>query len=159
MQFQVLLSLWRVTSGLWIDKIPEVAKTKVSKPKINSYIKVKTLPRPPKTANLNTPPHVYIMVWEDLQFHQNVHAKKVGVVSVTAVVLMQFCRGEAVFLCQSKSTLFGLSKVDAFKNHYDYLQQNINAFYGRQFCEPKRGGNFNFATTSWCFWISDCMFC
>ncbi len=33
MQFQVFLSLWSVTSCLCIDKIPEVAKTKVSKPK------------------------------------------------------------------------------------------------------------------------------
>ncbi len=31
------------------------------------FIKVKTLPRPPKTAHLNTPPHVYVTVWEDSQ--------------------------------------------------------------------------------------------
>ncbi len=30
------------------------------------FIKVKTLPRPPKTAHSNTPPHVYVMVWEVL---------------------------------------------------------------------------------------------
>ncbi len=29
MRFQVLLSLWSVTSSLCIDKIPEVTKTKV----------------------------------------------------------------------------------------------------------------------------------
>ncbi len=34
--FQVSLSLWSVTHRSCIDKIPEVAKTKVSKPKINS---------------------------------------------------------------------------------------------------------------------------
>ncbi len=44
MRFQVFLSLWSVTSCLCIDKIPEVAKTKVSKPEI-FFIKVKTLPR------------------------------------------------------------------------------------------------------------------
>ncbi len=33
MRFQVLLYLWSVTRGLCLDKIPEVAKTKVSKPK------------------------------------------------------------------------------------------------------------------------------
>ncbi len=38
-----------------IDKIPEVAKTKVSNPKRYSFIKVKTLPCPPKTAHSNTP--------------------------------------------------------------------------------------------------------
>ncbi len=39
MQFQVFLSLWSVTSWLCIDKIPEVAKTKVSKPKRYSQTK------------------------------------------------------------------------------------------------------------------------
>ncbi len=66
MRFQVFLSLWSVTSCSCIDKIPEVAKTKVSKPKYILY-KVKTRPRPPKTAHLNTPPHIYLTVWEDLQ--------------------------------------------------------------------------------------------
>ncbi len=61
MRFQVFLSLWSVTSC--IDKIPEVAKTKVSKPEI-FFIKLR--PRPPKTAHSNTPPHVYVTVWEDL---------------------------------------------------------------------------------------------
>ncbi len=32
MRFQVLISLWSVTSCLCIDKIPEIAKTEVSKP-------------------------------------------------------------------------------------------------------------------------------
>ncbi len=36
-------------------------------------------------------------------------------VSVTALVLMQACQGDAAFL--SESTLFGLLKVDAFRNH------------------------------------------
>ncbi len=51
----MFLSLWGVTSCLCIDKIPEVAKIKVSKPKRYSLSKVKTLPRPPKTAHSNTP--------------------------------------------------------------------------------------------------------
>ncbi len=41
MRFQVLLSLWSVTSWLCIDKIPEVAKTKVSKPKRYSLSKLR----------------------------------------------------------------------------------------------------------------------
>ncbi len=45
------------------------------------------------------------------------HVKKEGVVSVTAVVLMKPCQGDCVFLCESKSTLFGLPKVDAIRNH------------------------------------------
>ncbi len=43
-------------------------------------------------------------------------------VSVTAVVLKQPCQGDAVFLCESERTLYDLLKVDAFRNHYDYLQ-------------------------------------
>ncbi len=56
-----------------------------------------------------------------------------------------------MFLGESKSTLFGLLKVDAFRNHWDYLQQKSNAFYGRQFREPRRGDNSDFAMTIWCF--------
>ncbi len=67
MPFQVFLSLWSVTSCLYIDKIPKVAKTKKSQTKEIFFIKVKTLPRPPKTAHSNTHPHVYVTVWEDLQ--------------------------------------------------------------------------------------------
>ncbi len=95
MRFQVFLSLWSVTSCLFIDKIPEVAKTKVSKPKRYSLSKLR-LPCTPKTAHSNTPPHVYVMMWKYLHNASNVHAKKEGVVSVTAVVLMQPCQGEAV---------------------------------------------------------------
>ncbi len=40
-RFQVFISLWSVTSRLCIDKIPEVAKTKVSKPKRYSLSKLR----------------------------------------------------------------------------------------------------------------------
>ncbi len=53
-----------------------------------------------------------------------------------------------VFLCESKSTSFGLPKVDAIRNHWLKFVYNTtaqpkcsnlcNAFYGRQFCEPSR---------------------
>ncbi len=52
-----------------------------------------------------------------------------------------------VFLGESKSTLFGLPKVDAFRNNLDDLQQNSNAFYGRPYSEPRRGGNSDFSLT------------
>ncbi len=60
----VLFSLWSVTSWLCIDKIPEVAKTKVSKPKRYSWSKSRPA-TPPKMAHLNTPPHVYVttQIW------------------------------------------------------------------------------------------------
>ncbi len=41
MRFQVSLSLWSVTSCSFIDKIPEVANTKVSKPKRYSLSKLR----------------------------------------------------------------------------------------------------------------------
>ncbi len=43
-----------------------------------------------------------------------------------------------------------LLKVEAFRKHYYYLQQNSNAFYGRPFREPMRG-NSDFALTIWRF--------
>ncbi len=85
-----------------------------------------------------------------------------------------------VFLCESKSTLFGLPKVDAIRNHWLRFVYNrtaqpncsnlCNAFYGRQFCEPRRAQgwlctktiskrvNSDFAITIWHFWISDCKY-
>ncbi len=76
MRFQVLLSLCSVTSCSCIDNIPQVAKTSLKTKEI-FFIKVKTLPHPPKTAHLNTPPHVYITVWEDLQNTAQMYTKKV----------------------------------------------------------------------------------
>ncbi len=53
-----------------------------------------------------------------------------------------------MFLCESKSTLFGLPKVDAIRNHWLRFVYNrtaqpkcsnlSNTFYGRPFCEPRR---------------------
>ncbi len=48
MRFQVFLSLWSVTSCLCLDKIPEVAKTKVSKPKRYSLSKLRLCHAPLK---------------------------------------------------------------------------------------------------------------
>ncbi len=91
-----------------------------------------------------------------------------------------------VFLCESKSTLFGLPKVDAIRNHWLRFVYNTtaqpkcsnlcNAFYGRQFREPsrvqgwlctkaiskkkkkKKRVNTDFTMTIWRFWISDCKY-
>ncbi len=67
MRFQVLLFLCSVTSCLCIDKIPEVAKTKVSKPKRHSLSKLRFCHAPPKTAHSNTPPRVYVTMWKYLR--------------------------------------------------------------------------------------------
>ncbi len=57
--------LWSVTSWLCIDTIPEVAKTKVSKPKRYSLSKLRFC-HAPKVAQSNTPPHVYVTMWKYL---------------------------------------------------------------------------------------------
>ncbi len=75
--YEVFLSLWSVTSCLCKDKIREVTKTKVSKPKI-FLIKVKTLPVTLK--------HVYITMWT-ISIRRGFS---------NAVVLKQPCQGDAV---------------------------------------------------------------
>ncbi len=99
--------------------------------------------------------------------------------SVDAVMSGRCC----VFLCESKSTLFVLPKVDAIRNHWLRFVYNrtahpkcsnvCNVFYGWQFREPRRVQgwlctkaiskkkkrvNYDFAMTIWCFWISDCKY-
>ncbi len=56
-RFQVVLSLWSVTSCLCIDKIPEVAKTEVSKPKRYSLSKWRLCHVPLKWL-IQTHPHM-----------------------------------------------------------------------------------------------------
>ncbi len=51
----------------------------------------------------------------------NVYAKKGGVIFILAVVLLlppASCRGDAVFRCESESTLFGLPKEDTTRNQW-----------------------------------------
>ncbi len=121
------------------------------------FIKVKTLPGPPppppppKMAHSNMPPHVYFTMWKYLHNAAQMFTKKRrhGFSNRSSAEAAMSGR-HFVFLCESKSTLFGLPKVDAFRNHY-YLQQNSYTFYGRPFCEPRRGGNSDFAMTIWRF--------
>ncbi len=149
MRFQVFLSLWSVTSWLCIDKIPEVAKTEVSKPKRYSLSKSRLCQAPLKTSTSNTPPHVYVTMLKYLCNAAKMSRKErrrgfSDRSSVDAAVSGRLC----VFLYESKSTLFGLPKVDAFRNHWLRLVYNTtaqpkcsnfcNAFYGWQFCDPRR---------------------
>ncbi len=57
MWFQVLLYLWIVTSWLCIDKIPEIAKTEVSKPKRYSWSNLRFYHTPLKRLS-QTHPHM-----------------------------------------------------------------------------------------------------
>ncbi len=66
MRFQVFLSLLNVTSGSCIDKIPEVAKTKVSKPKRYSLSKLIFCHTPQKRIIQTCPHIVYITMWKYL---------------------------------------------------------------------------------------------
>ncbi len=68
MRFQVLLSLWSVTSWLCIDKIPEVAKTKVSNQRDILYqcffiILYQRLCHAPLKRLIQTRPHISICYW------------------------------------------------------------------------------------------------
>ncbi len=86
------------------------------------FIKVKTWPRPPKTAHSNMPPNVYITLCGKIaKHHPKVYAKKEGVIFILAVVLFLLtepCPGDAVFRCESETTLFGLPKEDTTKNQW-----------------------------------------
>ncbi len=68
MRFQALLSLWSVASCLCIDEIPEVAKTKVSKPKRYSLSKLGLCHAPLKrriqTRPMSTPQCVNICIMQ-----------------------------------------------------------------------------------------------
>ncbi len=131
---------------LCIDKIPEVAKTKVSKPKRYSLSKLRFC-HAPKTL-IQTHPHMStsrcgnICILQPICSHKERRRGFSNRSSVEAALSGRLC----VFLCESKRTLFGLLKVDAFRNQYDYLQKKSNAFstHGRPFREPRRGGNSDY---------------
>ncbi len=108
MRFQVLISLWSVTSCLCIDKIPEVAKTKVSKPKRYSLSKLRLCHAPLKRL-IQTCPHMSTSQCGNICIRRGFS----NCSSVDAAVSGR----RYVFLGESKITLFGLQKVDAFRNH------------------------------------------
>ncbi len=121
MRFQVFLSLWSVTSCLCIDKIPEVAKTKVSKPKRYSLLNLRLDHAPLKRLIQTRPTCLRHDVGRFAKHCPNVYAKKGGVIFILAVVLLlplAPCPGDAVFRCESETTLFGLPKEDTARNQW-----------------------------------------
>ncbi len=118
MRFQVVLSLWSVASCLGIDKIPEVAKTKVSKPKRYSLSKLRLCHAPLKRL-IQTRPHMSTSRCGNICVMPPKYSRKErrrdfsNRSSVDAAMSGRI----RVFLGESKSTLFGLPKVDAFRNH------------------------------------------
>ncbi len=72
-------------------------------------------------AHSNTPPHVYVTVWGYLQNTAQMYLQRKGVISILTVVLFlppAPCPGEAVFRCESKSTLSGFQKEDTTRNQW-----------------------------------------
>ncbi len=129
-------AMWSVTSWLCIDEIPEVAKNKVSKPKRYSLSKLRFC-HPLLKRLIKTPPTCLRHDVEIFAYcHPNVHARKEGVVSVTAVVLIVSGRETLCVYIWKQKHFIWLLKVDVIMN--PYLQQNSNAFYGRQLREPRR---------------------
>ncbi len=72
-------------------------------------------------AHSNTPPHVHVTVWDDLkntaqrytnERRQNYYSRCSTVAAAGA------CPGDAVFRCESESTLFGLPIEDTTINHW-----------------------------------------
>ncbi len=86
MWFQVLLYLLIVTNWLWLDKIPEIAKTEVSKPKRYSWSNLRFYHTPLKWLS-QTHPHMSTSRCGNICIRH---------VSVTAIVLKQPWQREAV---------------------------------------------------------------
>ncbi len=120
MQFQVLLSLWSVTSCLCIDKIPEVAKTEVSKPKRYSLSKLRLC---------------HALLKRLIQTHLHMSTSRCGKICITppkhtrseSIVLLlppASCSGDAVFRCET--TLSGLPKEDTTRNQWlSYIYNTV----------------------------------
>ncbi len=109
MRFQVLLSLWSVISCLFIDNIPEVTKTNISKPNRYSLSKLRLVHAPLKRF-IQSRPHV-----------STSRCGEICKTPPTAVVLLLPllpCPGDAVFCCESKTSLFGLPKEDTTRNQW-----------------------------------------
>ncbi len=120
MRFQVFLSLWSVTSCLCIDKILEVAKTKDSKPKRYTLSKLRLCHAPLKWL-IQTRPHMSTSRCGNICKTLPKHTHKEGRTIILAVVLLlppAPCPGDAVFQCESESTLFGLPKEDTTRNQW-----------------------------------------
>ncbi len=116
----------------------------------------------------------------------DVYAVKESVTFILAVVLLlppAPCTGDAVFHCESTSTLFGLPKEDTTRNQWlsyiyntvpEQLNPNIrvcaahftedyflNLGVACQLCSTAvsiKWGNSNFARTVWRFWLTACKY-
>ncbi len=115
----------------------------------------------------------------------NVYAKKEEITIILAVVLLLPCPGDAVFHCESESTLFVLTKEDTTRNQwlsciYNTVPEQFNpnirvcaAHFTEDYflnlgvaCQLTlctkavsiKWGNSNFARTVWRFWLTACKY-
>ncbi len=150
LRFQVLLSLWSVTNCLCIDKNPEVAKTKVSKPKRYSLSKLRLCHAPLKRL-IQTRPHM--------------STSRCGEICKTPPKCLRKERGRDFYSrcsvvaaagamswrhCESETAFFGLPKEDTTRNQwlsciYNTVPEQYNAnirvcgaIHGGLFPEPGR---------------------
>ncbi len=96
---------------LCIDKIPEVAKTKVSNPKRYSLSKLRLVLL--KRLIQTRPTCLHHGVGRFAKHRPNVYAMKEGGAIILSVVLLlppASCSGDAVFRCERENTLFGIQK-------------------------------------------------
>ncbi len=146
MRFLSFLSLWTITCWLWINKIPEVAKTKTSKPKRYSLSKLRLGHAPLKRLIQTRSACLHHDVGRFAKHHPNIHAKKEGVTFVLAVVLLlppSPCHGGALwanpnswfelcFLMQQHSCIFkygtNVSKFDTLHGLFLVTAQTISVF-------------------------------
>ncbi len=94
---------------------------------------MKTLSHPPKTPHSNTPPHVYVTVWEYLhntaqcirnERRRNFYSR-CSIVVATAMLWRR-----SVFRCESESTLFGLPNEYTTRNQWlSYIYNTVPEQY------------------------------
>ncbi len=89
----------------WITKVPIRIPLKYRIDKSSNTVKTLTIPIPSHNVEIFA------------SWRPNVHEKKEGVVSVTAIVLKQPVREKLCVSMQKQMHLFGLPKVDVFRNH------------------------------------------
>ncbi len=144
-------------------------KTKVSNPKRYSLSKLRVSHAPPKRL-IQTRPHMSTSQCGNICIMPPKCSRKErrrgfsNRSSVDAAVSGRHC----VFLGESKSTLFGLPKVDTIRNHWlRFVHNSTTQMFefvnlgefkaGRKLFKKKRV-NSDFALTIWRFWISNCKY-
>ncbi len=121
------LSLCRVKSWLCIDEIPEAAKTKVSKPKRYSLSKLRLVHALLKRL-IQTRPHMSMSQCGEICITPPTFICQERRRSYYSGCSVIACPGDAVFRCESETTLFGRPKEDTTRNQciYNTVPEQFN---------------------------------